>query len=106
MRGRPENSYDSWKEAVATYIHNFDGEVAATANLLTAVPGRIQGLRRRAVRDTASSAKDLDPPDAAFQAGLDAVFARSQASVVRFAHPLQDREAACTVFVAQTAPAG
>jgi hypothetical protein len=41
-----------------------------------------------------------DPPDAAFQAELDAVFARSQAHVVRFAHPLQDLEAACTVYIA------
>jgi spermidine synthase len=41
-----------------------------------------------------------DPPDAAFPAELDAVFARSQAHVVRFAYPLQDRKAACTVYIA------
>jgi spermidine synthase len=46
-----------------------------------------------------------DPPDPAFQAELDAVFAHAEAHVVRFRHPLQDREAACTVYVARAARA-
>lgn len=46
-----------------------------------------------------------DPPEAAFQAELQAVFAQADAHVVRFRHPLQDRDAACTVYVARTAAA-
>jgi spermidine synthase len=42
-----------------------------------------------------------DPPDADFQEKLDAVFATSQAHVVKFHNPLQDREAASTVYVAR-----
>ena len=44
-----------------------------------------------------------DPPDDAFTAVLADVFARVEAHVVRFANPLQDREAANTVYVASTA---
>jgi spermidine synthase len=43
-----------------------------------------------------------DPPDDAFTAVLAAVFATAEAEVVRFANPLQDREAANTVYVATT----
>lgn len=44
-----------------------------------------------------------DPPDAAFEAALAGVFAASRAHVVTFRNPLQDREAANTVYVARTA---
>lgn len=47
-----------------------------------------------------------DPPDAAFLAELSAAFAHADAHVVRFHNPLQDREAANTVYVARHGPAG
>lgn len=40
-----------------------------------------------------------DPPDDAFTAVLDDAFATVEANVVRFANPLQDREATNTVYV-------
>jgi spermidine synthase len=43
-----------------------------------------------------------DPPDSAFQAELDAVFARAEAHIVKFPNPLQGREAACTVYLGCT----
>jgi spermidine synthase len=43
-----------------------------------------------------------DPPDDAFTAVLADVFARVEPHVVRFANPLQDREATNTVYVAST----
>lgn len=43
-----------------------------------------------------------DPPDDAFTAVLTDVFASVEAHVVRFANPLQDREATNTVYVAST----
>ena len=43
-----------------------------------------------------------DPPDGAFVAVLDEVFATAAAEVVRFPNPLQGREAANTVYVATT----
>jgi spermidine synthase len=64
---------------------------------------RRAGLRRASEHLRPSGVFGLwsdDPPDAAFQAELDAVFARSQAQVVHFAHPLQGRQAACTVYIA------
>src|SRR5258708_24401124 len=42
-----------------------------------------------------------DPPDEAFNAALAEVFATSQAHVVTFHNPLQDRDAASTVYVAR-----
>lgn len=42
-----------------------------------------------------------DPPDEAFLAGLRHAFAHADAHVVRFPNPLQDREAANTVYVAR-----
>jgi spermidine synthase len=48
-----------------------------------------------------------DPPDDGFTAVLAAVFATAEAHVVRFANPLQDREATNTVYVATSSgPAG
>jgi spermidine synthase len=48
-----------------------------------------------------------DPPDDGFTAVLADVFATAEAVVVRFANPLQGREAAHTVYVATTpGPAG
>jgi spermidine synthase len=44
-----------------------------------------------------------DPPDAAFAAALAQVFAEARAEVVRFANPLQEREATNTVYLARTA---
>jgi spermidine synthase len=64
---------------------------------------RRDGLRRLAMHLNPGGTFALwsnDPPDDAFQAELDAVFARVQAHVVRFHNPLQDREAANTVYVA------
>ncbi len=40
-----------------------------------------------------------DPPDAAFEAALASVFAKSDAHVVTFANPLQDRDASNTVYI-------
>src|SRR5215831_17016838 len=41
-------AYDSWEEAVAVYNHNFPGEVAASANLLSERGRRlVQEDRRR-----------------------------------------------------------
>lgn len=42
-----------------------------------------------------------DPPDVRFRDNLAAVFAAADAHVVRFHNPLQDREAANTVYVAR-----
>jgi len=42
-----------------------------------------------------------DPPDEAFIASLTEVFASCEAHIVRFHNPLQDRESASTVYVAQ-----
>jgi spermidine synthase len=47
-----------------------------------------------------------DPPDDAFIAVLADVFARVEPHVVRFANPLQDREATNTVYVAGAATPG
>ena len=47
-----------------------------------------------------------DPPDDDFLAALDSTFAAAQAHIVTFHNPLQDRKAACTVYVARTATAG
>ena len=48
-----------------------------------------------------------DPPDEPFTASLGAAFATAEAHVVTSPNPLQDREAANTVYVARTAaPAG
>jgi spermidine synthase len=44
-----------------------------------------------------------DPPDEAFLRVLASTFATSQAHVVKFHNPLQNREAANTVYVARTA---
>lgn len=44
-----------------------------------------------------------DPPDEEFIDALDEVFAESQAHVVRFPNPLQEREATNTVYVARLA---
>jgi DNA (cytosine-5)-methyltransferase 1 len=44
-------AYDSWKEAVAIYNHNFDDEVAATANLLTEKGLQLVKADRRRIGD-------------------------------------------------------
>jgi spermidine synthase len=44
-----------------------------------------------------------DPPDDEFRRALDAVFAASEAHVVKFENPLLDRESASTVYVARMA---
>lgn len=41
-----------------------------------------------------------DPPDAAFQARLGAVFKRVDAEIIRFYNPFQNREATATVYLA------
>ena len=46
-----------------------------------------------------------DPPDDDFNAVLASVFARSEAHVVTFPNPLQQREATNTIYVAHTATA-
>jgi len=45
-----------------------------------------------------------DPPDDAFDAELGAVFDRREARVVTFHNPLQNRDAANTIYLARTAP--
>jgi spermidine synthase len=47
-----------------------------------------------------------DPPDSAFQAELDAVFALAEAHIVKFPNPLLGREAACTVYLGCTVDPG
>jgi spermidine synthase len=62
-----------------------------------------EGLRRAAGRLRAGGVFGLwsdDPPDAAFLALLDGVFARSRAEVVAFPNPLTGGESANTVYVA------
>lgn len=44
-------AYDSWEEAVAIYNHNFGGEVAATANLLSEKGRRLVTADRRHIGD-------------------------------------------------------
>jgi DNA (cytosine-5)-methyltransferase 1 len=44
-------AYDSWKEAVAIYNHNFDGEIAATANLLSEKGRQLVETDRRRIGD-------------------------------------------------------
>lgn len=44
-------AYDSWKEAVAIYNHNFGGEVAATANLLSEKGRQLVEADRRRIGD-------------------------------------------------------
>jgi len=64
------------------------------------------GLRRLAAHLHPGGAFALwsnDPPDEAFRADLAAGFARSEAHVVKFHNPLQNREAANTVYVAHRA---
>jgi hypothetical protein len=46
-----------------------------------------------------------DPPDNTFLEALDSTFAACQAHVVTFHNPLQNSEAACTVYVARMATA-
>ncbi|MBV2366903.1 spermidine synthase family protein [Streptomonospora nanhaiensis] len=46
-----------------------------------------------------------DPPDARFLAALQAVFAAARAETVTFPNPLQEREAANTVYLARTGAA-
>jgi spermidine synthase len=69
---------------------------------------RRDGLRRLTGHLRADGVFGLwsnDPPDEAFRRELDAVFARAEAHVVTFHNPLQDRDAACTVYVARTGSA-
>lgn len=42
-----------------------------------------------------------DPPDPVFSATLDTAFTHCRAEIVRFRNPLNDREEACTVYVAK-----
>lgn len=42
-------------------------------------------------------------PDAGFEVSLNAAFATSQARIVPFDNPLQDRQATCTIYLARTA---
>lgn len=44
-------AYDSWKEAVAIYNHNFDGEIAAIANLLSEKGCQLVEADRRRIGD-------------------------------------------------------
>jgi DNA (cytosine-5)-methyltransferase 1 len=44
-------AYDSWKQAVAIYNHNFGGEVAATANLLSETARHLVESDRRRIGD-------------------------------------------------------
>jgi spermidine synthase len=64
---------------------------------------RAEGLRRVADRLHPGGVFALwsnDPPDEDFGATLAAVFAHSEAHVIEFDNPLQDRKAANTVYVA------
>ena len=45
-----------------------------------------------------------DAPDDAFTRRLDEVFASARAQTVRFDNPYTGGDAACTIYVAQTAP--
>jgi spermidine synthase len=47
-----------------------------------------------------------DPPDEEFKAALAEVFATSHAEVVTFHNPLQDRDAASTIYIARTSDSG
>lgn len=65
-----------------------------------------QGLRHLAAHlhsDGVFALWSNDPPDQAFGAELEAVFACWEAHIVRFHNPLQNREAANTVYIARTA---
>ncbi len=48
---RIAKAYDSWEEAVATYNHNFAGDVAATADLLSEDGRRLVQADRRLIGD-------------------------------------------------------
>jgi spermidine synthase len=66
---------------------------------------RPEGLRALAARLHPGGVFALwsnDPPDAAFSAVLAEVFAESEAHVVGFDNPLQERDATNTVYVART----
>jgi DNA-nicking Smr family endonuclease len=47
-----------------------------------------------------------DPPDDAFKGALAEAFATSHAQVVAFHNPLQNRDAASTIYVARTSDSG
>ncbi len=47
-----------------------------------------------------------DPPDGDFQALLEAVFAESEARVVKFPNPLLGSEASCTIYLGSTSAQG
>jgi hypothetical protein len=67
-----------------------------------------EGLRRLAAHLLPGGMFALwsnDPPDQDFRAALAAVFAQCDAHVVTFRNPLQDRDAANTIYAARTASA-
>jgi len=66
---------------------------------------RPEGLRRVAAHLHPGGVFALwsnDPPDREFLQALDLVFASSQARVVTFDNPLQNRDAANTVYIARS----
>jgi spermidine synthase len=66
----------------------------------------VEGLRRLAARLHPGGVFALwsdDAPDAEFMRALEAVFARVESHVVKFANPLLERESASTVYVARLA---
>jgi len=69
----------------------------------------IAGLRRLAAHlhpDGVFGLWSNDPPDEEFKAALAEVFATSHAEVVTFHNPLQERDAASTIYVARTSNGG
>ncbi len=92
-------------DAILVDIDHSPGHVLHPAH---AALYRRDGLRRLTGHLRADGVFGLwsnDPPDEAFQRELDAVFARTEVHVVTFHNPLQDRDAACTVYVARTGSA-
>ena len=68
-------------------------------------PAGLQRLRAQLHPGGAFALWSNDPPDDAFRGVLAGVFDAAVAHVVTFPNPLQDRDAANTVYVARTAPA-
>ncbi len=90
-------------DAVLLDVDHSPRHVLAPANAALYTPA---GLRRLAAHLRPGGVFGLwsdDPPDADFEAALDAVFATRRSHVVTFANPLTGGESANTVYVAVTA---
>jgi spermidine synthase len=91
-------------DAILLDVDHSPRHVLAPANAELYTAG---GLRRLAAHLRAGGVFALwsdDPPDAGFEAALDAVFPVRRSHVVTFANPLTGGESANTVYVAVTAP--